>query len=566
MRISRLLLTLLILANLAAPGVAAPPRLIVAILVDQLRYDYLERFYDQFSEGGFRRLIDGGAFMTFAHHDYSPTVTGPGHASFLSGAPPSVHGIIGNDWLDKRTLKITNCVSDPAVDGVGTRTGDGKRSPRNFIGNTFADELRLRFQSKVVGVSLKDRGAILPAGRRPAGAYWFDSATGNFVTSTYYRTDLPAWVRDFNERKRPAEFVGKTWTRLLAPAAYPWQDEALGEGNMPGEKAPVFDHVVNPSPTEGFETIVPTPFGDQLLTEFALAALAGENLGTGAAPDMLCISFSSLDAAGHRFGPYSQEVQDMVLRLDRDLATLFGQIDARIGLANVAIVLTADHGVAPTPEFAAEQGFDAERFDGISIAGDLLSKLIARFGEGKLLLTPRIIDGTLHFNHEVLREKHIAAADLAGFIRDWALDTGKFQAAFTREQLLDGRAPGALGQRVLNGFHPERSGDIVLVPKPFIVPYPTKTGTTHGSPWSYDTHVPVLFHGAPFKPGRYADAFNITDIAPTLCAALGINEPAGSIGKPMTGILNPSHASGSTPLRRSPAKASPPARASKSTR
>jgi Type I phosphodiesterase / nucleotide pyrophosphatase len=537
MKIPRLVLAALLLAVAVPPGHAAQPGLIVAIVVDQLRYDYLDRFRDQFTGGGFRRLIDGGAFLTFAHYDYSPTVTGPGHASYLSGAPPAMHGIIGNDWLDKRTLKMTNCVSDPAVEGVGTNPGDGKRSPRNFIGGNFADELRLRFQSKVVGVSLKDRGAILPAGRKPAGAYWFDSETGHFVTSTYYMAELPAWVRAFNDRKRPAAFVGQTWKRLLDPKFYTWPDEAVGEGNMPGEKTPAFDHTILPSPTEGFETIVPTPFGNQLLAEFAIAALEGEQLGTGGKPDLLTISFSSIDAAGHRFGPYSQEIQDMMLRLDRELAALFTALDGKVGLANVMTVLTADHGVAPTPEFAASQGLDGRRGDLITLMGDLVSKLGERFGDGRLLLTPRLIDGNLYFNHDTLREKKLAAEEVATFIRDWALDSGNFQASYTRSQLLEGRAPGALGQRVLNGFHPERSGDVVLITKPFVLPFIGKTGTTHGSPYSYDTHVPVLFHGAAFKPGRYADAFNITDIAPTLCAALGMTEPPASIGKPLTRIL-----------------------------
>jgi predicted AlkP superfamily pyrophosphatase or phosphodiesterase len=531
------LLTALLACSLIRAHAAEPPKLVVAILVDQLRYDYLERFHDQFSERGFRLLTEKGAFMTFAHYNYMPTITGPGHASFLSGSPPAVHGIISNDWFDKRTLKTMNCVSDPDVQGVGAEGTVGQRSPRNFIGSTFADEMRLRYHSKVVGISHKDRSAILPADKKPAGAYWFDSASGNFITSTYYLPDLPAWVREFNERKRPAAFVGQTWSRLLDPKLYQWPDEAAGEGTMPGEKTRSFDHVIAPSPTEGFETIVPTPFGNQLLAEFALAAIDGEKLGTGPQPDLLCISFSSVDAAGHRFGPYSQEVQDMVLRLDRELNDLFAQFDKKFGLANMAIILTADHGVAPTPEFAAEQGLDGQRTDAIAQMSDLLAKLSERFGPGKYLLTPRIIDGNLYFNHDTLREKGIAAEDLAAFIREWALATGKFHSAYSRGQLLDGRAPGAIGQRVFNGFNAERSGDVVLVLKPFTLAIGGKSGTTHGAPYSYDTHVPVLFYGAAFKAGRYADEFSITDIAPMLCAAFHVNEPAGSIGKPLVKAL-----------------------------
>lgn len=537
MKFRTLLLIPLLACGLIPARAAGTPKLVVTILVDQLRYDYLERFHDQFSERGFRLLTEHGAFMTFAHYNYSPTVTGPGHASFLSGSPPSVHGIISNDWFDKRTLKTMNCVSDPDVQGVGAEGTVGQRSPRNFIGSTFADEMRLRYHSKVIGISHKDRGAILPAGKKPAGAYWFDSASGNFITSTYYLPELPAWVREFNDRKRPAAFVGQTWKRLLDPKLYQWPDEAVGEGTMPGEKTKSFDHVIAPSPTEGFETIIPTPFGNQLLAEFALAAIEGEKLGAGSQPDLLCISFSSVDAAGHRFGPYSQEIQDMVLRLDRELNDLFTLLDKKLGLANVAIVLTADHGVAPTPEFAAEQGLDGQRTDSIALMGDLLAKLGERFGPGKYLLTPRIVDGNLYFNHDTLREKQISAEEVAGFIREWALATGKYQAAYSRGQLLDGRTPGKLGERIFNGFNAERSGDVVLVLKPFTLPAGGKSGTTHGSPFSYDTHIPVLFYGAGFKAGRYADEFSITDIAPMLCAALRVNEPAGSIGKPLVKAL-----------------------------
>lgn len=536
MKFPKFLLLSIVACGLIQQSLAERPKLIVTILVDQLRYDYLERFHDQFTDGGLRLLTDQGAFMTFAQYNYCPTVTGPGHASFLSGAPPAVHGIISNDWFDKRTLKILNCVGDSSVEGVGARGEGGKASPRNFIGSNFSDELRLRYRSKVVGISLKDRGAILPAGKKPLGAYWFDSPSGNFITSTYYRTELPEWVQKFNARQLPASFVGQTWKRLLDPKEYVWEDNAAGELSLAGEKTTTFDHTIAPSSSEGFETIVPTPFGNQLLAEFAVAAIEGEHLGEGPNPDLLCVSFSSIDACGHKFGPYSQEVQDVTLRLDRQLGEFLKLLDKKFGIANVAIVLTADHGVAPTAEFASEQGLDAQRNDSVALVGELLAKLTERFGETKFLLTPRIIDNNLYFNHDALRERHIAPEDVASFIREWALSSGKFQAAYTRWQLLDGRTPGVIGQRVFNGYNAERSGDIVLVPKAYTLPA-AKGGTTHGTPYSYDTHIPVIFYGSEFRRGRYADEFYITDIAPTLCAALGVNEPSGCIGKPFVKAL-----------------------------
>lgn len=587
-------------ASLSLPATAqttppqdAPPRLVVAILVDQLRYDYLERFHTHFSPGGFRTFTERGAFLTFAQYDYAPTVTGPGHASFLSGATPATHGIVGNDWFDKKSGKSINCVSDPDVSGVGVKSASsGKRSPKNFIGSTLSDEMRLRFRSKVVGISLKDRGAILPAGRNADGAYWLDSSNGHFVTSTWYRNALPDWLTRFNNRQLPASYVGQVWKRLLPESAYPWSDTSVGEGKLAGEKTSTFDHVIKPSPTEGLETIVPTPFGNTLLRELAEAAIDGEQLGRPGNTDFLSISFSSTDACGHIFGPYSQEVQDIILRLDLELERLFKFLDQRIGLNNVTMVLTADHGVAPVPEFAVANGFQGGRADvpdlksaaptepakdskpatatipptpnatstsitsseqrdsskseesekpvtapPSGLMADLLKALSQRFQTPRILLSPRFYDGHLFYDHRELAAQRISLEDVNLFVREWALSTGRFQSTFTRNQLLDGRAPGALGERIINGYNAERGGDIVLVLKPFILPGGGRSGTTHGAPYSYDTHIPVGFHGRAFKPGRYADPFNITDIAPTLSAALRMNEPSGNIGKPFVKAL-----------------------------
>lgn len=515
----------------------APPKLVVTILVDQLRYDYLDRYHDLFPEGGFRMLTDQGAFMTFAQYSYAPTVTGPGHASFLSGAGPAVHGIIQNDWFDKATKKKINCVQDDSVEGVGAAGPVGQRSPKNFIGSNFSDEMRLRYQSKVVGVSIKDRGAILPAGKKPVGAYWFDSASGNFITSTYYTKELPAWVTAFNDRKVAASYIGQKWTRLLDPSKYDRPDDAKGEANLPGEKTSTFDHIVRQSPTEGLENVVITPFGNTMLADFALAAIDGEKLGTGPQPDVLCISFSSTDLCGHRFGPYSQEMQDMVLRLDRELARLFGELDKKFGMKNVAVMLTADHGVAPTADFASEQGLDGVRTEMGPQFTELEKQLVTRFGEGKFFLTPKPVDNTFYLDYAALQDRKVDADQVADFIRDWAYANGEYQAAYTRRQLLEGRVTGVIGQRVVNGWNAERSGDVVLIPKPYHLPTSYKNGTTHGSPYGYDSQIPVAFYGAAFKPGRYSDEFYITDIAATLSAALRVTIPSGSIGKPCVKVL-----------------------------
>jgi predicted AlkP superfamily pyrophosphatase or phosphodiesterase len=515
---------------------AAKPKLIVAILVDQMRYDYLERFEEHFTTNGFRLFLNNGVFMTFAHYNYMPTVTGPGHASFLSGAAPMMHGIVSNDWYDRKSGREVYCADDQSVDGVGATPGKGRMSPRNFVGDTFADELRLRFGSKVVGISMKDRGAILPAGKKPTGAFWFHSSNGNFVTSTYYTTALPEWVQAFNKRKRAADFVEKSWDRLLDEKFYLNPDDGAGEGNLAEEKKPLFPHKIARS-KDNFDPVISSPFGNQILVEFAEAAVEGEKLGQGEKPDLLCISFSSIDYVGHKFGPYSQEVQDMVLRLDRQLEEFFDYLEKKIGLEQVMITLTADHAVAPPIEFAKKEGFDAEGFDETAWFGELKTRLSEEYGPGRYLLGSKIYTGQLYLNHATLERKKISVAEISGIIRETALASGKYQAVFSREQLLEGRAPGPLGQLAINGYNAERSGDVVLIPKPYVIPGAGKTGTTHGSGYAYDTHVPILFFGAEFRPGHYAKEFTITDIVPTLCAALGMNEPAGSMGKAATEIL-----------------------------
>ena len=525
-----LLLLAVLMCAVNATRADSRPKLVVAIVVDQLRGDYLERFQDQFTTNGFRLLMERGAFLSAAHYDYHPTYTAPGHATILSGAPPSVHGIIGNSWFDKRARRGRYCVEDTTVAGVGVGGASGQRSPRNFIGSNLADQMRLHFRSRVVGVSMKDRGAILPAGRKPLGAYWYDAKSGKFVTSTYYHQKLPDWVEAFNQRGRSRELEKQVWERLLPESDYVWGDETEGEGMLGRERKPTFPHQVAGSLTT-------SPFANQLLVEFAMAALEGERLGDSDRPDLLCVSFSANDYVGHRFGPHSQEVQDITMRLDRQLNDFFTTLDQRIGLEHVIIQLTADHGVAPNPEFATAQGLDGGRIKESELMLNLLTELSEQFGPGRYFLSPKFNGGALFFDHEELRKRNLSETELVSSIRDWALDDGRFHAVYSRGQLLEGRAPGRIGQLILNGYHGERSGDVILVTKPFLIASGSSTGTTHGSPWSYDTHVPVLFYGAPFRPGRHPGHFGITDIAPTLAAALRITPPAGSTGLVCADVL-----------------------------
>lgn len=528
-----LILTAFVVATVTAAK-AESPKLVVSIIVDQLRYDYLERFQHQFTNNGFRLFYDKGAVMSFGRYNYFPTSTAPGHATVLSGAPPSQHGIIGNEWFDRRTRKSVYCAEDKSVEGVGVSGASGQRSPKNFIGSNLADQMRLHFGSRVIGISMKDRGAILPAGQDPIGAYWFDSGKGHFVTSTYYHEEMPSWVAAFNKEDRAGSFLGTTWSRLLPASEYDFKDDAEGERPLAGEKKPVFPHRIGKKTDKKRSAVMPTPFANQILMEFAIAAIEANGLGSGPQPDLLCVSFSPNDYVGHSFGPNSHEVQDTTIRLDRQLNDFFNYLDKKIGLRNVLIQLTADHGVAPTPEFAQSQGITGRRYKAADHLLDLMGKLSERFGAGKYFLYPQFRSGQLIYDHDTLRKLNVPVTEIDRFVREWAFDTGVYQAAYSRDQLLDGRAPGQIGRAVFNGFNGERGADMILIAKPFVIPTYGSGGTTHGSPFNYDTHVPMLFFGTGVKPGRYDDEVYITDIAPTLAAILRIEAPSSCIGRPIS--------------------------------
>ncbi|HTY57942.1 MAG TPA: alkaline phosphatase family protein, partial [Bacteroidota bacterium] len=376
------------------------PKLVIVIVVDQMRADYLVRFNDLFGNGGFNLFLNGGAYFTNCAYDYASTFTGPGHATILSGIPVRSSGIIGNEWFDRQKGRSVYCVEDSACESVGISPGlaAGRMSPRRFKGTTLGDQLMAHSpSSRVIGIAIKDRGAILLAGERPTGAFWFDPGSGSWITSSFYGRTLPAWAEQFNAAGIPARFLGRRWTRLLPDSCYSRSsiDDAPGEGTLPGEDRPVFPHQVKDletmppgGPPAGgmsrrFDGLLPTPFGDELTVRFAEAAIEGERLGGRGVTDLLAVSFSAPDYCGHIFGPDSQEVEDILVRLDRSLAEFFGYVDRRIGLQNVMVVLTADHGVCPLPELREHRG--AIRINPSDVLLDVKVRVGQRFGynEGK---------------------------------------------------------------------------------------------------------------------------------------------------------------------------------------
>lgn len=512
---------------------AAPKiKLVVGIVIDQFRYDYLTRFEDQFGEGGFKRFLQSGAVFSNAHYPYTPTVTACGHAAFMSGASPSHNGIIGNDWFDRATGKRTTSVADANTKLLGGKEDASGMSPVRLIGSTIGDQLKLHTvgQAKVIGMSYKDRSAILPAGKHPNGAYWFSASNGAFVSSTYYFNELPAWVKKFNQEQNPSRYFGKVWERMLPEAAYArsLRDEYPHEKWTYGTKFPYTINGGETQPGTKFYTQFEyTPYANEHLVAFAKAAIENEKLGQDDVPDLLTVSFSANDLLGHSFGPYSQEVQDMTLRTDRALADLFAYLEQKIGLQNVVVAMTADHGVGPIPEYAQEYGLGG-RIEAKAISEVAEAALNKRFGEDKWILS--LSNGNIYFDYAAL-ERRKASPEEAEIIASAAIrQVPGIAECFTRTQIAFGKMPQtAVARSVAEGFYPHRNGDLVIVPQPFFLAGETIVAS-HGTPYSYDTHVPVIFYGAGVQAGIFTRLSSPLDIAPTLAAILRIEQPSNSVG------------------------------------
>jgi len=522
-----LLAALSLIIFLPAPALfSAPnskPKLVVAIIIDQFRYDYLTRFRADY-HGGLDQLLTNGADFTNAFYAQVPTVTAVGHSIFLSGAMPAVSGIVGNAWYDSDEAKVVTSVCDWTVKTIGGGdqpqpgakcTDADPASPKRLLVTTLGDELRsANPASKVIGISLKPRAAILPSGHSAAAAYWFDDVSGNFVTSSFYLNQLPAWVNTFNQRKLAAAFVERPW-------------EGFPKWNFHGStKAP-------------FDKLPASPWGNELVEQFAEQSLAAENLGQHNSTDLLTVSFSSNDYVGHAVGPDAPEVRDMSLRTDQQLAKLFHAIDQQVGLKNVIVVLSADHGVAPVPDPNSKLPGGYLSTD--EIGRQIDAALTARFGPADWLLPGG--GENVYFNRSAVqkaktRDGQPVTLDLVCRIAKEALLLNPalhIARVYTREQLDSGVTGDFIARAEMFGYNPKRSGDLAIVLQPGYVP--GRSGTTHFSPYAYDTHVPVLFMGPGIKPGRYDQRIEPNDIAPTLATLLDVQTPSGSSGRVLTEML-----------------------------
>jgi len=511
------------------------PKLVVGIVIDQMRYDFLYRYYDLYSEKGFKRLMREGFNCRNNHYHYATTYTGPGHAAIYTGSVPAINGIVGNEWYEL-SGKLMYVVEDSTVQSVGTDNKSGRMSPRNLLVTTITDQLRLasNFRSKVIGVAIKDRGAILPAGHSANAAYWYDSQTGNWVSSSFYMQKLPDWVEKFNASGRAKALQEKTWETLLPISQYIQSeaDEQSYERNLEGENKPIFPHKIN-----SFSALTYTPFGNTLTKEFALAAFRNENLGKSNETDFLCVSFSPPDIGGHSFGPYSIETQDMYLRLDLEIAEMLETFDKELGKNNYLVFLTADHGVADIPAFLKKHKIPAGiSFDSYHLQ-EVQTALEKKFGEGKWILYTE--NQQLYLNHKLLDEKNVSVKQIYEVVKKTLLHHAD---VYSVVNLWDNDIASALptyyAELVKNIYHPKRSGEIMILLKPAYLYGFAKGGTTHGTFYNYDTHVPLLWFGWQIPQGETFRRTHIADIAPSLASFLNILPPNGNIGEPILEILS----------------------------
>lgn len=512
-----------LLLLIAAPSLRAgappklaepPPRLVLLIAVDQMRYDYLTRFGSDF-EAGLKQLFATGAVFTNAHLDHYPTVTAVGHATMLTGAAPSVSGIVGNDWYERAQRLAVDAVADPAVQIVG-QSGPGA-SPHRLRVSTIGDELKLAGRdSRVISVSFKDRSAILMGGRMADAAYWYRN--GGFVTSTWYRPELPAWAREAMAGGLIEKWLGREW-------------RALTRGPEPG---PLFT-TLPVAPGGNFDAALPaTAFGNDAIVEFAIAALAGEGLGTREATDVLAVSFSCNDYVGHGKGPHSAEVADITRRTDLVIGRLLAAVESQVGLARTLVVLTADHGVSPVPAEMTARKMPGGRLQREELRKAATSALEAAHGPGAWVQARA--GTTLHLNRALIAERQLDLETLARTAADRIEQLPGVWRAYTRSEMREGRVgPDPWSRRVARSFDVERSGDVEVLLQPYWIA--SSNAATHGSPWSYDTHIPLILSGPGFREGRYDGAVTLNDLAPTLATLLAVETPSGATGRVLVEAL-----------------------------
>lgn len=521
-----LLIVFILVSNLQAQQ---RPKLVVGVVVDQMRMEYLYRFKDDFSENGFKRIMNKGYVFHNAHFNYMPTYTGPGHASVYTGTTPSVHGIVGNEWYSRTTGKERYCTDDESVQTLGDGTkAEGEMSPKNLLSTTITDELRMgtNFKGKVIGMSIKDRGAILPAGHFANWAFWY-SKTGAFISSTFYGEKLPDWVTEFNNQKNYLNYINQGWNLYKPAATYNESDadDSPYEGKLYGVDKPVFPYDLKKMYEKNDAGVLRvTPFGNNLLADFAMKAIEKEELGKDENTDFLAISFSSTDYVGHVLGPRSMELQDTYLRLDQTMADLLAYLDKNVGKGNYLLFLTADHACAENANFLKNNKLNVKNIEYKEI-----SKAIKKFSTDTYNedFVTNYSNFNLYLNKTKIKEKGLEYSKVEQSFKDFLMTQEQVKKVYDEEEITHSCGNDYYLNMIANGYDAKEDGNLVILDKPGYIQY-GPTGTSHGTPYAYDTHAPLLFFGWNIPAGESHEKKYITQIAPTLAQKLGITFPNGS--------------------------------------
>jgi predicted AlkP superfamily pyrophosphatase or phosphodiesterase len=518
------------------------PKLVVGIVVDQMRYDYLARFWDRYGEGGFKKLVKEGYNCKNANYNYMPTYTGPGHASIYTGTTPENHGIISNTWYDKSVDKYTYCTSDSNYTTVGSVTKYGQMSPNKLVSTTITDELKLatNFKGKVIAMSIKDRGAILPGGHKADAAYWFDGGqVGSWISSTFYMKNLPQWVTTINSSKPAEKYLTKSWNTLYPITTYTNSivDDNPYEELFKMEEKPVFPHNLPAlrDSNSNYSLIKATPFGNSILNELAMAAIKGEELGNDENTDFLAVSFSSTDYVGHQYGPMSIEIEDTYLRLDKDLAELISFIEKTVGKDKTLFFLTADHGAVNVPQYLIDNQLPAGYFNEHALDSTLKLFLKQEYDTDSLI--KNVSNYQVFLNKPYIAKNNWGIEQIENTIATYLLTQKGVAKAVTGTALRSTEFTDRILANAQRGYHQARSGDVLYVLESGWIPSTSHKGTTHGSPYHYDTHVPLLWYGTGIKKGETDSEVYIPDIAATLAQLLNIQTPSACTGQPIQDLL-----------------------------
>ncbi|WP_029277337.1 alkaline phosphatase PafA [Pedobacter borealis] len=511
------------------------PKLVVGLVVDQMRWDYLYRYYNRYSDGGFKRMLNEGFSAENTFIPYTPTYTACGHSSIYTGSVPAINGIIGNEWYDRESKRGVYCVGDTTVKTVGSGTGAGLMSPKNLLVTTVTDELRLatNFKSKVISISLKDRGAILPGGHAANAAYWFDGGTGNWISCTHYMTQLPSWIMDYNKLKMADKYFEKNWNTLYPIETYDQStaDNKTYEGKSKEEQTVTFPHPFKLYIGKDYDRIKSSPYGNAMTLELAKMAISSEHLGQRGQTDFLAVSCSSTDYVGHQYGPNSIEVEDTYLRLDQELSQFFNYLDAKIGKGNYLVFLSADHGAAHVPAFMTENKLPGGLFNEVPVMAGLNTEIEQKFQVKNAIVT--YTNSQIYFDHGAIKEANASLEAIKALTVERLKEQEEVMDALDLSKLAGSTLPEPIKRALTNGYNAHRSGDIYYILKSNYFEG-GKTGTTHGAWYPYDSHIPCMFMGWNVKQGKTNKTHYITDIAATVAAMLHIQMPSGCIGEPIT--------------------------------